>query len=249
MPWGTGVPDGSPPVRLSMVDRALTLEGWRAVRRRFPPDLKRSLPSTPPPHRGVAAAILGDTLRRRRRKMADEDEPKWRPKIADIAVADGVDRSTVQAWLHGLDYYGREHGRVVIRGLTALRIARQVFAASPPSTMAEAIERLDADLQRRVREPRVPTSAAGAREPLVEAPPYPELGVGSASVDQFAALLAKPDRHSNKDRAILGAMVRDMLPEGAALDPAWLRTGLGQAFWYSAVAAAKKKLSKKKARS
>jgi len=200
----------------------------------------------------VALALLGDTLRKRSRRRADEDEPKWRPRIADIATAYGVHYDTIDDWLHDT-HYQREHGCLVIRGTTALRIARKVFASSPPKTMEEAIALLDADLQRRVREPVVRRSTAGESDYFhdLEAPKYPELGSGPASIDQLASLLASPERRSFSQYAAAGQIVRDALSslerKVGPIDPEWLRSGMGQAFWMSVLEAAEKKSSRKKA--
>ncbi len=248
------MPDGSVGTpRLSMLDRAVTLDCWRAIRRRLPPDLRRALPVTPPspsrPGLRPAQALLADVLRKRSRRRADEDEPLWRPRIADIAAAYAVDRSTIEDWLHGLDYYKRERGCLVIRGTTALRMARLVFASSPPSTMDEAIERLEADLQRRVATPR--RTARWIEVFQDEEPKYRRLGSGPATIDQFAALLSDPSRRSFAQHASAGETVRQALARlertTGLIDPEWLKTGMGQAFWLATQAAADKKYCTKRA--
>lgn len=243
--------DGSLPAPLSIVDGALTLDGWRAVRRKLPPELRRELPITPPAGRRVALALLGDILRKRSQARADEAEPRWRPRLADIAQAYGVDVGTLRDWLHDTAYE-RERGCLVIRGLTALRMARKVFPGSPPRTIEEAIDMLDADLQRRVLKPKVWRSTAGESTFFhdLEAPKYPELGSGPVTIDQLASILANPDKRSFQQLAAMGEVVRDAvaaLQQHGPIDPEWFKTGMGQAFWLSVLAAAEKKSRKKKA--
>lgn len=243
--------DGGVPIRRGQSDRVLSITGWRAVRRRLPGRLRRSLPVTPPDNRWEALYKLRTALRRYR----EENEPVWRPRIADIAKAYGVDRSTLEDWLYGTRYR-RQHGCLVIPGRLALRMARKVFHRSPPATMREAIGKLEADLQLRVRKPVVRTSYAGESDFFkeLEEPRYPKLGSGPVSIDQLATLLA--DRTHERDfeqYAVTGAVVRAALKSLGALtdriDPEWFKTGMGQAFWLSTYAAAEKKLKEKKAKS
>lgn len=127
-----------------MVDRALTLEGWRAVRRKLPGDLKRSLPMTPPAN---ARSLLRDVLRERRQRIAIELLPVWRPKLSAVAAISGTSTRTLRQWAKDTGV-PIESGRLLLRGDL---VAYTNHLGANVSTADEATAWLDEQLSEKRR--------------------------------------------------------------------------------------------------
>ena len=245
---------------LSLVERAPTVPEWRAVRKALPLPLRRRLRLNPPQHAPTAKALLESVLRSQRAMEAAEALTTWEPKIADIARAGGIDRSTVGNWVKDSPGVCTARGRVIFQGVRPDQLeqlderlaAKQPIPTAAPSDAADQCSHVLIGKSLEHQQVMTPdpgpmpfrslafndigtvlADAANAYDqPLsVAEQPYDPIGRKSESVTVTELVTLTENKISAKTvRKLIRECGLDLAPR-QAIDVNWFASEAGKIFW------------------